>query len=118
MLNEDGFISKSKMGPGYVGISYDQLWEAIAEDRLPGNVTFVKTMAEARGYVVMEFDQSKIVVESVSLQPALVAIHTNKRGLDNFLAEREMDALFLNEGRDQIEKMAWFLRTSPMVKFR
>ena len=120
MLNEDGFYSKSKMGPGFVGLSFADLWEAISEDRIPGDVTFVKTLAEAKGQAVMEFDRSKIVVESVSLQPALVSIHTSKRGLDNFLCEREMDALFLDEAasRQQVEQMAWFLRTSPMMKFR
>jgi hypothetical protein len=115
-LNEDGFHSKTKMGPGYVGLSYDELWEAVAEDRIPGKIVLHKTLAEAKGHAVLEFDRSKVITEGLSLQPALVAIHTNMRGLNNFLAEREMDAMFINEGRDQIEKMAWFFRTSPMVK--
>lgn len=117
-LNEDGFYSKSKMGPGYVGLSYSELWEAVAEDKIPGNVTLSKTMAEAKGDAILEFDQSKVIMEGLSLQPALVAIHTNTRRLGDYVDAREMDAIFLSEGREIVQQIAWFFKTSPMIKGR
>lgn len=116
-LNEDGFFSKSG-GRGFVGMSYAELWEAVAEDRIPGDVVFAPTMMEAKGVAIMEFDKSKLLSESVSLQPALVAIHTSRSGLGSFISEREIDAMFIAEGREQTEMMIWFFKTSPMVKTR
>lgn len=118
MLNEDGFHSKSNTGPGYIGLSYAELWEAVAEDKIPGDVTLTKTLAEARGDAVLEFDRSKVIMEGLSLQPALVAIHTNTRGLGNYVDAREMDAIFLSEGREVVQQIAWFFKTSPMIKGR
>lgn len=118
-IMEDGFHSRTSLGAGYVGLTYPELWESIAEDAIPGEVKMSKTMAEAlkEGPVVMEFDKSKFILESVSLQPALTAIHVNRRELSNFLDSRDLDSVFLNEdAKQQTEMMSWFLRTSPLVR--
>ena len=116
-LMEDGFFSRSNSGIGYVGLSFEQLWEAIAEDAIPDDAKMETLREDATGDVIMEFDRSKIVLEGVSLQPALQFIYVNKRLLERFLGERELDAVFLKEdARQQTEMMIWFLRTLPMMK--